>query len=240
MSQPAASSRNRLLAIGDIHGCATAFRTLTDFARIGPDDVVVTLGDYINRGPDTKGVVDQLLALAHRTTLVPLMGNHERMLLAALQSRSALIDWLACGGEETLQSYGAKTWDDLPVAHLEFIRQCRLVHETATHVFVHANLDPFTPVEAQGEEALLWRHLEEEPVPHVSGKTMICGHTPQRTGLPTNFGHTVCIDTDAQRGGWLTCLDVLSGRYWQANESTQTRADVLEFTADSNFENAGY
>lgn len=231
MNQSSPPTCKRLLAIGDIHGCATALRTLVDYARLGPDDVVVPLGDYINRGPDSKGVLDLLLDLANRTTMIPLMGNHERMLLAAMDSRSALIDWLACGGEETLQSYGAKGWDALPVAHLDFLRRCRPVHETAAHILVHANLDSFTPVDAQSEEALLWRHLEENPVPHMSGKTMVCGHTPQKSGSPAHYGHTVGIDTNVQRGGWLTCLDVLTGRYWEANELAQTRADVLDVPA---------
>jgi serine/threonine protein phosphatase 1 len=62
-----------------------------------------------------------------------------------------------------------------------------------------------------------------QPAPHVSGKVLICGHTPQRNGLPLNLGHAICLDTAACEGQWLTCLDVLSGELWQANQNRQLR-----------------
>lgn len=70
-----------------------------------------------------------------------------------------------------------------------------------------------------------------DPAPHESGKIMICGHTPQRSGLPRNIGHAICLDTWAHAGAWPTCLDISSGRYWQANQQRQTRAGFLELDA---------
>ena len=73
---------------------------------------------------------------------------------------------------------------------------------------------------------LYWESFDD-PRPHQSGKVMVCGHTPQRDGVPRNKGHAVCIDTGVHAGGWLTCLDVKSGTYWQANEQGRTRTGML-------------
>jgi len=73
---------------------------------------------------------------------------------------------------------------------------------------------------------LYWEQFNDPP--HESGKIMVCGHTPQRSGRPRDIGHAVCIDTGAHAGGWLTCLDVMSGTYWQANQQGQTRTGILE------------
>ena len=96
----------RTIAIGDIHGCSLALAALLDAIDPNPDDLLVTLGDYIDRGPDSRGVLDQVIALAWRCTLVPLVGNHEEMLLAALEGQSELDYWMKFGGMEALASYG--------------------------------------------------------------------------------------------------------------------------------------
>src|SRR5947209_2745279 len=96
----------RTIAIGDIHGCSVALRALLDAIDLGVDDTLVTLGDYIDRGPDSRGVLDLLIDLRMRYRLVPLLGNHEALLLAALSDRQALELWLSCGGVETVRSYG--------------------------------------------------------------------------------------------------------------------------------------
>src|SRR5437764_909235 len=94
----------RTIAIGDIHGCSAALAALLDDIGPRPEDTLVPLGDYIDRGPDSRGVMDRLTALARCCRLVPLLGNHEEMLVAALTDREALKLWLACGGVETLAS----------------------------------------------------------------------------------------------------------------------------------------
>jgi serine/threonine protein phosphatase 1 len=96
------------------------------------------------------------------------------------------------------------------------------------HIFVHANLYADAALEDQPDFMLYWEKFDPAQGPHESGKIMVCGHTPQRSGVPVNVGHSVCIDTKAHGGGWLTCLDVASGRYWQANEQGETRSDWLE------------
>lgn len=217
----------RLLAIGDIHGCATALRNLIEFVQIHPEDTVVTLGDYVDRGPDSKGVIEQLIALRDATTLIPVRGNHEVMMLRAMESRAAMHEWVQCGGDTTCDSYHVCTVDDFPVEHLEFLRSCVKFHEAPSHFFVHANADPLLPLSSQSDHTLFWAHLDDEPAAHISGKTMVCGHTPQWNGRPRKYRHAICIDTDAHNGGWLTCLDVEKCFYWQANEDGSCRTDVL-------------
>ncbi|OAI57966.1 hypothetical protein AYO49_06250 [Verrucomicrobiaceae bacterium SCGC AG-212-N21] len=223
---------SRLLAIGDIHGCATALDALLDVVRVRPEDTLVTLGDYVNRGPDSKGVLDRLCALQAQTHLVPLRGNHEAAMLDAFGSRGDFEAWLLMGGDATLRSYGITTLDGIPPSHCQFLRSLRSWYESENHFFVHANVRPEHDLEAQDDHILFWAKLTSPQARHKSGKTMICGHTPQQSGMPRNWGFAVCIDTAAARGGWLTCLDVRAGHYWQADDDGRTREDDLEPVCD--------
>jgi serine/threonine protein phosphatase 1 len=224
----------RTLAIGDIHGCARALDALLAAVNPHPDDLLVTLGDYVDRGPDSRAVLDRMLSLHATGRLLPLRGNHDVMMLHAREWEDAGPVWLACGGQSTLASYGAASLrpadlKKVPEAHWSFLENtCVNWYETATHIFVHASLYPDLPLCDQPEAVLLWEKLAA-PVSHVSGKVMVCGHTRQNNGIPLSWGSTVCIDTGAYvEGGWLTCLDVDEGCYWQANESGQLRAGWLE------------
>src|SRR2546430_524502 len=96
----------RTIAIGDIHGWSAALAAIIDAVMPGPDDTIVTLGDYVDRGPDSRGVLEQLVGLAERCHLVPLLGNHEEMMLGAREGRDDLRFWLKNGGGDTLASYG--------------------------------------------------------------------------------------------------------------------------------------
>jgi serine/threonine protein phosphatase 1 len=219
----------RTLAIGDIHGCSQALRALLDVVRPGPGDQVITLGDYVDRGPDSYGVVEQLLALHRGGRLVALRGNHEDMMLHARHGREDLRLWVACGGKEALASYSplgdAGKLVDVPDQHWNFFENvCVEWHETETHIFVHANVYPHLPMDEQPGHMLRWETIDEfSSAPHSSGKVLVCGHTQQRSGLPLNLGHAICIDTRVYGGGWLTCLDVATGRLWQANQAGRVR-----------------
>ena len=210
----------RLFAVGDVHGCSTALRTLIESINPRSEDTIVTLGDYIDWGPDSRGVIDLLISLSGRCHLVPLLGNHEEMLLAALESGSELRSWLQFGGEETLNSYkydGGK--DMIPEEHVRFIRDCRDFHETPTHIFVHANYDDRMPMDRIGGTKLRWEHIETEVQrPHFSGKTVVVGHTPQVGGEVLDMDFMICIDTDCSRGRWLTALEVGTDRVVQSDE----------------------
>ena len=158
----------RLIAIGDGHGCSAALDVLIRVVEPGPEDTIVTLGDSIDRGPDSRGVIEQLLALGERCNLIPLMGNHEEMLLGAMESRSGLTFWMQFGGQEMLDSYGGQGgWEIIPRQHVEFLRNCRKYHESASHIFVHANYWPNRRMEDQPTSALFWEILEpERAAPH--------------------------------------------------------------------------
>lgn len=224
----------RILAIGDVHGCLTALDTLLGHVRPTPDDQLVFLGDYIDRGPDSKGVLDRLIELKRSRDVVCLRGNHEVMMLAAATGFDGFRFWCACGGAEAMESYagpdGVGTLDDIPDSHWHFIEHvCVDWYEADAHVFVHANLHPGLPLKEQPTDWLHWQFLSPTyHAPHISGKTMVCGHSEQRTGRPLRLDRAVGIDTWAYGNGWLTCLDVTTGEYWQANELGTVRAGRLE------------
>lgn len=221
------SKMARNLAIGDIHGCATALATLVDFVAPATDDTIITLGDYIDRGPDSSAVLDFMIGLDETHKLVPLRGNHEIMMLDAREKNSWFRPWLQYGGAETLRSYASKggegTFADIPDAHFEFLTN-RLVsyYECSTHFFVHAYADEDRSLDQQSDATLYWRRYND-PGRHCSGKIMVCGHTTQESGRPRGNQHSVCIDTWPYGDGWLTCLDVDSGTVFQANEAAGTR-----------------
>lgn len=221
----------RLLAIGDIHGCLTALEAVLNFARVQPDDVLVTLGDYVDRGPHSRQVLDWLIDRNRSGQLVALRGNHDLMMSAARFDNQARNGWISVGGVQTLQSYGDDgiigTLEDVPERHFEFIDStCHRYFETPTHIFVHATLQWDKPLEEQTDEVLYWEKFRN-PEPHCSGKVMVCGHTSQKNGVPLSVGHAICIDTWVYGHGWLTCLDVTSGQYWQAKQNGETRSGSL-------------
>ena len=213
----------RTIAIGDIHGCSTALSALVQAIDPQPADTIVALGDYVDRGIDSKGVIDQLTALADRCCLVPLLGNHDEMMLHARNGKDDFRFWLNCGGDAALDSYGSTSRLDLiPSAHFRFLERCLLYFETDTHFFVHANYKPDLPLDKQDDYTLRWLSLRDfVPLPHCSGKIAVVGHTPQPDVL--DLGHLICIDTGCCNGGWLTALDVASGVKWQVDGRGQLR-----------------
>jgi serine/threonine protein phosphatase 1 len=224
----------RTLAIGDIHGCLSALEFLLQFAEVKPDDQIVTLGDYVDRGPDSKGVLDKLIQLHVNAQLIPLRGNHELMMLGAYEGgRDDLRFWLSCGGAEALESYASEgkspSINHVPQNHWHFVKhKLHDWYETDTHLFVHANLHPGLPMNEQTSLYLHWEFFSEKlHHPHFSGKTMVCGHSTQKSGVPLNLGTAICLDTGASMGGWLTCLDVATGEYWQATDFGETRCGRL-------------
>lgn len=220
----------RLLAIGDIHGCLTALMTLQKCVPILDDDLVVSLGDYVDRGPNSREVIDWMIGRHATGKLIPLRGNHEIMMCDSRSDEDVRRTWLAVGGVATLASYHPGVGGELshvPAAHWDFIENKTLPYfETETHLFVHAGVDADLALSDQFDEALYWRKFYFPP-PHCSGKTMICGHTAQREGVPLNIGHAVCIDTWVYGQGWLTCLNPANGEYWQANQHGESRRGML-------------
>lgn len=224
---------SRHLAIGDIHGCHKALTTLVDYVAPGSDDVVVTLGDYVDRGPDSAAVIEFLLDLDKTNKLVPLRGNHELMMLDSREKNSWFHAWLSYGGRETLESYAlavddAGPIDRIPKSHLDFLENRLLpYYECDSHFFVHAYVEEEKVLADQADASLYWRKYIN-PKQHCSGKIMVCGHTAQRSGMPAYNDHSICIDTWAHGDGWLTCLEVETRTVWQANEVGETRRFMLD------------
>ena len=225
----------RTLAIGDIHGMSGALDALMDAVAPTADDVLVFLGDYVDRGPDSKGVLDRLIAWSQKYQMVCLRGNHELMMMAARDGRDDLRMWLSVGGAEALASYGTAgraTLADVPEEHWTFLEErCGDYFETDTHIFVHANLHPGVELADQPDSMLFWEFLNN-PINHKSGKVVICGHTSQKSGEPLVWKSTVCIDTYAYGGGWLTGLDVGTRTYWQADARGQVRTGKLAIPSE--------
>jgi len=207
----------RTIVVGDIHGCGTALRALLQAVAPGPADTLVTLGDYIDRGMETPLVIETLLDMAGKTRFIPLLGNHEVMLLQALTDTQAYQFWLQHGGQQTLVSYGGRL-DQLPPHHRLFLQHCRRYWENERHLFVHANFRSDLPLNQTPDEITLWQHMKLAfPVPHASGKKAWVGHTPQTNGEILDLGHVALVDTHCYGGGYLSAVDVDSGEYWQAD-----------------------
>jgi serine/threonine protein phosphatase 1 len=223
----------RIIAIGDIHGCSVALATLIEMIQPTPLDTLVFLGDYIDRGPNSRSVIEQVIHLDERCQVVPLLGNHEEMLLGALEGKDNLRYWLKFGGKETLDSYGCENAIDcygledvrrIPAEHVQFIKCCRNYYEMVNHFFVHAYYDPDRPLYEQLWSGLRWATLPPNPKPHCSGKVAVVGHTAQTSGEILDLGCVKCIDTFCHGGGWLTALEVRTDQVWQANERGRPRA----------------
>ena len=214
----------RVIAIGDLHGCSIAFAALIDAIDLQPTDNLVTLGDYVDRGIDSRGVLDQLIALKSKCNLVPILGNHDEMMLHARDGRSDFQFWLNCGGDSALDSYGSTSKLNLiPPSHFRFLESCQSYYETEKHVFVHASYKPDVPLDHLDDHTLRWLSLRDyvPPAMHCSGKTFFVGHTPQPEVL--DLGYLICIDSNCCGGGWLTAMDVETKQIWQVNEKGELR-----------------
>ncbi len=188
-----------IYAIGDVHGCLDPLRRLMDQIHPFEEDEVVFVGDYVDRGPDSKGVVDYLLTLQGRYTF--LMGNHERMFLDFLQGKERFL-FLYNGGEATLESYGGV--GSIPAAHLAFLKRLLPYYETDHYLFVHGGIRPGIPLQDQDPMDLLWIREEFYAYPGRYPKTVVFGHTPMREVL---IGEDrIGIDTACVYGNKLTCL----------------------------------
>jgi serine/threonine protein phosphatase 1 len=227
----------RELAIGDIHGCARAFQTLLDVLRPERTDTIILLGDYIDRGPDSCEVIDMILELNRRCTVIPLAGNHEKMILRARTDPEMLAEWLIQGGQTTLDSYKrhgyAREIDAIPACHWQFLAEQTLDYwETDDSIFVHASIDADLDLPDQPDFLLFWQPFTD-PTIHKSGKRIICGHTSQKSGLPAVFDRGICLDTWAHGGGWLTCFDTVHDSFIQSNDSCEHRTFGLRTVSNN-------
>ncbi|MBI4644032.1 MAG: serine/threonine protein phosphatase, partial [Deltaproteobacteria bacterium] len=180
-----------IYAVGDIHGCLGHLEQLLD--DVQPDlekDILLFVGDYIDRGPDSRGVVDYVLRLQQkypREHIICLKGNHEAMFLDFLQGREREL-FLFNGGLGTLRDYWGRNWDRLsqlllPPEHEQFYQELQLYYETPDFIFVHGGLKPGVPLSEQQEEDLLWIRGEFIASTEDFGRRVIFGHTPFKRPL---------------------------------------------------------
>lgn len=212
---------SRTWAIGDVHGCERALVALLEVLAPTADDTLVFLGDVVDRGPSTRGVIERLLALSHTCRVVGVLGNHEEMLLTALREEKRLLPWIDSGGQAALDSYGGDP-AAIPEEHLAFLESFVPYWFDERAIYTHANLEPGIPLDQQTDPWLRWTRLRGTEPRYSDAHIVIVGHTPQPTGLPLVFDGWAGIDTLAYGGKWLTALEPATGRLVQANERGET------------------
>jgi serine/threonine protein phosphatase 1 len=171
---------SQVYAIGDIHGCCKTFRRLLFHElAIQKTDSIYCIGDYVDRGIDSKGVIDLIIDLRKQGYEVhALRGNHEQMMLDATAGPESLHLWLSNGGKETLKSFGISSISELPDAYVSFLEQTKLFISTDKYILVHAGLnfrrvDPFSDT-----DAMLWSRDEYFDPVKIGNRLLIHGHTP--------------------------------------------------------------
>lgn len=197
-------------AVGDIHGCFDKLAGLVaacDSISAGKRSRFVFLGDYVDRGPDTRKVIEFLIRGQQSGRFVCLRGNHEELLVgAAARDRTdrGLLTWWANGGEQTLDSYGVKDPSELPEKHLAWIEGLPLTFEDGGRLFVHAGVRPGVPLPHQDSKDLIWIREPFLSFEGSHGVFVVHGHTPTRSRLPDLRTNRLNIDTGACLGGPLT------------------------------------
>lgn len=218
--------------IGDIHGCLDELGNLLEGLPLLPGDRMVFLGDYIDRGPDSFGVISYLLDLqrAGAQEIVFLKGNHEDMLLGYLGLPGRHGDmFLYNGGRATLTSYGITDAGALPAdiaakfppSHVRFLRDLKTFCIMEPFLCVHAGVRPFKPLNEQDESELLWIRNEFILNPHTLPFTVLFGHTPQNEVL-FDLPYKIGLDTGLVYGNKLSCLEVESKTLYQIKRGTKT------------------
>jgi serine/threonine protein phosphatase 1 len=214
---------SRVYAMGDIHGRADLLQRAFDLidadtrARPSKTRAIITLGDYIDRGPQSSQVLDLLIARkAVDPSLVCLKGNHEQVLLNLLSGHDTYDQWCAFGGRETLMSYGisfvGRTQEEvlldlrraMPEAHMGFLRELEIAVGCGDYFFVHAGVRPDVPLNEQSERDLLWIREEFIRSDYLFERRIVHGHTPCKS--PEILPNRINIDTGAYITGRLTCL----------------------------------
>jgi serine/threonine protein phosphatase 1 len=172
----------RKIAISDIHGCIRTFRyLLEEKIRLQPEDHLFLLGDFIDRGPNSKGVIDYILELQQSGyQLTCLLGNHEEMLLRSFTESLMRDVWESNGGMETMMSFGVRTAEEIPDLYMDFFRELKLYHEEDNYIMVHAGLNLRDPNPFEDRETILWSRKWNQFMNYhwLDGRCILYGHTP--------------------------------------------------------------
>ena len=215
-------AEGRLFAIGDVHGCPDELSAMLKAIAPAAGDTVVFVGDYVDRGPSARDVIELALDLERgHAECVFLKGNHEDMMLSFLGMPGNYGEsFLFNGGIATLDSYGVHEDDledacaRLPDAHLRFISRLATSYLRPPYLFVHAGIMPTRQLEEQQTEDMLWIRQEFIFNPHKIDATVVFGHTPMR-GVMIDLPYKLGIDTGLVYGGKLTCVEFTEGVLYQ-------------------------
>ncbi len=222
----------RLFAIGDVHGCADELAVLLKAIAPTTGDTVVFVGDYVDRGPSARDVIDLAMTVENSGAEgIFLKGNHEDMMLSYLGFPGNYGDsFLFNGGIATLESYGVREDDlaeavhHLPDSHLKFLNGLAISYLRPPYLFVHAGIMPMRQLEEQQTEDLLWIRQEFIFNPHRVDATVVFGHTPMRS-LMIDLPYKIGIDTGLVYGGKLSCVEFNEGVLYQvARGSRQAKS----------------
>ena len=198
----------RIFAIGDIHGCSKTFeKMLFEKINIQKSDQIYCIGDYIDRGKNTKAVIDVILQLREEQyNIFTLRGNHEQMMI------------------ETIRSFGIGSLKDLPKKYVSFFKETRLYFETEKYIFVHAGLNFKRANIFEDKEAMLWKRDFSSQQPALGNKIMIHGHTPKPLKWILNQkGNCInidggCVYTHLLPFGKLVAIDLTEKKFiWSEN-----------------------
>jgi len=199
----------RTYAIGDSHGCLAQLQSLIEQCEVHAGEErsrFVFLGDYIDRGPDSRGVLDLLIDLQKWSPdeIICLLGNHEAMLLAAIEGEGNEARWLRNGGDQTLRSFRISRAVGIPDKYQTWLRGLPTFLDDGRRYFVHAGVHPDRPLDQQDEHDLLW--IREEFLAHEQPfeRFVVHGHTP--VSAPDLRPNRINIDTGAFATGRLTCI----------------------------------
>ncbi|MFP4526909.1 MAG: metallophosphoesterase family protein [Candidatus Kapaibacterium sp.] len=171
----------RRFVIGDIHGCSNTFSNmLNNKLQITPDDDIYLLGDYIDRGPDSRGVVERIVELIDAGyNIYPIMGNHEQMLIDSLESEHNFWNWMMNGAKTTLASFEATKAEELAPRYLEFFRNLKYFYKTDDFIIVHGGLNFDAEDPLSDKHAMVWLRNDRVEPDKIGGRRMIVGHTPR-------------------------------------------------------------
>jgi serine/threonine protein phosphatase 1 len=223
---------SKIICVSDIHGEIHKLKNLFEKLSFTKNDTIIFLGDYIDRGEDSRGVIDFVLSLKDKCNLVTLKGNHEMFAMDSLKFTEGRLglahmfhSWMNNGGEACLRSYcrdglymdkSAEIIEEMFIDHGDFFNDLKLTYETENHIFVHGHLAHEQDVEDQEEWQCIWGRFSDI-YPHKSGKTVVCGHSIQRDGV-ANDGFRICIDTGSfLADGYITAMVIDGAKEYFVN-----------------------
>ena len=214
----------RIFAIGDIHGCKRTFQKLLQEMRIRKADTIYCIGDYIDRGPDSKGVIDHILELRKKGYQIrTLRGNHEQMMMDSAHDRQAHLDWYINGGDTTLKSFGVSGYKDFAPEYKNFFNHTRLCFQSHPFIFVHAGLNFKRADIFEDKNAMLWiRDFYLDKV-KLGDRIIIHGHTPMPLEEIVNPEReniynldAGCVYINRPGHGYLVALNLTDGEWLAA------------------------